>query len=179
MTAKSVRRVIVTLGALLSCLCLCQGAFAVGVQPFLCASQSDGSVVRWVNVQGHNAIGITIRQRNDQGGGKLEGLQEVPGNSVVSVITIPSSTSSNVIVQLALKTSTNQVLLVGPTSTSGTTYNWNLAQYGLTSSQKIAKMAIFARNTTGMPGSIFLRHFVLNGSHLTDEITPTAGCLSY
>jgi hypothetical protein len=171
--------VLLSLFAVIVGLCNCGAAFAaVQIQPFLCA-RADGSNAIWTTVQGHNAIGVTLREIGDRAGGNLLGLSGVKGNSTVSVLTLTNPTSSSVSIGLTLKTSTGQILTVPPTSSSGGTHTFNLASYGLKPTVFITNMAIFARNSTGMPGTIFLAHFVLNGTHETNRVNSTGPCISF
>jgi hypothetical protein len=173
------KSMLLSLFAMIIGLCNCEAAFAaVQIQPFLCAPR-NGSNASWVNIQGHRAIGITLQQSGNMAGGKFEGLSGVKGNSTVSVLTIPSSTSANLLLRLTLKTSTNQVIIMPATSRSGNTYIFNLQDSGLSSTALITHMAVFFQNSNGSPGSIFLCHFVLNGTHETNLINSTTGCLSY
>jgi hypothetical protein len=157
----------------------CEAAFAaVRIQPFLCAS-TDGSNAIWATVQGHHAIGMTLRGRGDKGGANFLGLSGVKGDSTVTALILTNPTSANLSIGLTLKTSTNQTLTVRPTSRSGDTCIFNLAAYGLKSNVSITNLAVFAQNSTGSPGTIFLTHFVLNGTHETNSVNSTGGCLNF
>jgi hypothetical protein len=151
---------------------------AVQVQPFLCAG-ADGSNASWVSIQGHNAIGITVRESGDNAGGNFSGLSGVKGNSTVSVLTIPNSTSSNLLLRLTLKTSTNQTATISATGRSGDTFEFNLAASGVKPTASITNMAVYVQNYTGSPGTIFLAHFVVNGTHVTNRVSGRGGCLNF
>lgn len=173
------KRVSLHLFAVIIGLCNCDAAFAaVEIRPFLCAG-SDGSNASWVTIQGKNAIGITVRENGDMGGGNFLGLSNVKADSTVTVSTIPNSTSANLLIRLTLKTSTNQTLSVPPTSSAGNDYTFALKAYGLKPTLSITNLAVFVQNYTGSPGTIFLRHFVLNGTHETDRVNSTGGCLNF
>ncbi|HEY9777008.1 MAG TPA: hypothetical protein V6C81_24800 [Planktothrix sp.] len=178
MNKKACNSMVAALTASLLTLGNAVGAFAAAMEPFFCGNAS-GSLVAWTSVQGHKCIAATLRHSGDMGGGKFEQLSGVKGNSVITVIPITNTTSSNLLVQLSCLTNSGQILFVNPTSTAGGTYTWNLAQYGLTSSHTITKMSIFARNSTGNPGTIYFHHFAINNAQVTGEITSLSGCLSY
>jgi hypothetical protein len=177
MKNKENRQVLSIMFAAVVSLGLAPAALAVQIQPFLCAQGADGSNVGFTNVQGQSAIGVTLRESNDQGGGKFVSLSNVKGNSVVNVSTITSATSSNLIIRLRASISTGQSSTMSPSSISGNTYTFNLASGGFNASQTITALAVYAQNTTGSPGTIFLTQFKLNGTNETSHVNSTAGCL--
>jgi hypothetical protein len=160
---------------------------APSAQPFLCNSSSDGSSVGFVNQKGKALIYVNLVGDTDYGGAIFNGMPTISGTtSVVTVDAIPTSTTGNLTMQLAVS-ATNagnaKVFTVGPTSVqskgSYSVCTFEFSKYGLPAGTEVNKLAVMivVSSTDDAGGSVYIYNYTVNGTAISKKTLSSAGCL--